>query len=336
MSIKDRIGNLFRGGSKAKEVRKDGTTIEDRKPEAVVPASPAAENRKPEAATPAGTAADPIVPEIEVKPVTSEVATIPGQDKGRSPGEKPKPEDEHVDTIPLGEDEEKSLFRNKYEQNKAKFSRRFLMEKDFWMHSSSMDPQKPNQIIKVKRVVELRASSFFHALKLIGWDKANTRLVKETDDYGGEVGILVDNKLVCTYQLPPLPEGQTFESMTGGKRREYVRLAKESAVANPKVQETLAKDRKVVTGWAFEPRSHIRLTTSRIPKVKVPAKGAVAITPCPLPMPQSTSEAVKNEEDKLITAAIEGAAQQSLDRAVELGVDVQASLTVQEAAEAKV
>ena len=282
--FKGKVGKLF--GHKAKEEATVEATVEPKAPAKAritpkpvdwtpgedaakaVPAVVAKTEVVPEAVAPAATApveAAPaeVAPAMEVKPETSEVIAVGEMSKLLDADKPAEPGDDRrgkIETIPLGEDEIRNLVRNHYEENKGRFPRTFLIEKGFWMRGGSSAP------VRVRRVAELRAASLVHALNLIGWDRRNVTLIRETDDYAGEIAVMLDGKFVCMTKVPLDLNGEPFEKFGGGKRKEFVQVVRNVAVAEEKVKEALKARNRVVTGWAFEPRSHISLTTSKGPK----------------------------------------------------------------------
>lgn len=168
---------------------------------------------------------------------------------------------EVAETIPLGQDEIKSLQDHRYDQIKDRFTQTFVIEKGFYVFVDNMDPTKPGRKpVRVKRVAEIKAANLNHALKMIGWDGRNVTVANIKDEYQGDVRITVDGKAVSSVALP---EGwEKFEDMGGGARKVFVSILKDRALADEKVKAVLKDKLLVVSGHAYQPRMHINLTTS--------------------------------------------------------------------------
>ena len=75
-----------------------------------------------------------------------------------------------------------------------------------------------------------------------------------------------------TIKIPLDVAGEVFERCTGGKRKVFVKTVVDIAIAKDEVQAVLKSKHRFVTGWSFEPRSHISLKTRKEikPVVKIP------------------------------------------------------------------
>ena len=169
-----------------------------------------------------------------------------------------------IETIPLGEDEINTLVRNGYENLKQKFTKTFIIEKLFWAYSRNATSSPP---IRVKRVAEIKAASFVHALNLIGWDQRHVSLVEVKDEYDGSIEILVDGKSVG--KMTP-PDGlrsdcEQFANLSGGHKKHIITQMALLAQNEPSVKDWLQLKSKMVTGWSYEPRHHINLATKKVP-----------------------------------------------------------------------
>jgi hypothetical protein len=197
---------------------------------------------------------------------------------------------EVAETIPLGQDEIKSLQDHRYDQIKDRFTKTFVIEKGFYVFVDNMDPTKPGRKpVRVKRVAEIKAANLNHALKMIGWDIRNVTIVDIKDEYQGDVRITVDGKVVSSVALP---DGwEKFEDMGGGARKVFVSILKDRALADEKLKSFLKDKMLVVSGYAYQSRMHINFTTSfdkvarAAAKAKRQAAKAVAV-----PVPAQPAE----------------------------------------------
>ena len=171
---------------------------------------------------------------------------------------------EHIETVPLGEDEINSLTRNGYERIKDRFTKTFVIEKYFWARMQVAEgPDGPaNKLVKVKRLAEIKACNLMHALKLIGWDSRNVSVVMVKDEYDGGIAIKVDGKTVSSIKV----DAAAYPTLSGGQKKAFVASVRDSAVADAKVQAVLndAKKPRKVVGYAYEHTQHINLETAKV------------------------------------------------------------------------
>jgi hypothetical protein len=170
-----------------------------------------------------------------------------------------QPSEDQVDTVPLGFDENNSLKEHHYETIKDKFSQTFVIEKAFWAHTHN--PEHGHKHIKVKRVAELKAASFLHALTMIGWDAKNVTLIEVKDEYKGEIEVQIDGKKIgiCNVGI-----SNDFNQLSNGARNVFVaNLAKNVIETGPLVKEFIEKNNRKITGWAYEHRKHLNLKTAK-------------------------------------------------------------------------
>ena len=189
------------------------------------------------------------------------------------------PDEDKIETIPLGKDEIKSLNAHHYDANKDGFPHTYVIEKMFWGHIRSSDPTNPgHRLVRVKRVAEIRAVNVVHALNMLGWDNRNIEVVSVKDEYSGEMGILVDGKLLGTFTIPAdLNSDVPFEYLGGRMRNDYINKIAAIAMSNEGVVKHLANKKRIVVGKTYAHRDHINLKT-----VKAPKQVAVEATSVPV------------------------------------------------------
>jgi len=170
-----------------------------------------------------------------------------------------------VESVPLSSDELKSLHACNYEKIKDRFHKTFVVAKYFWAYVQNPDSPTERKAIKVKRVAEIRASNFMHALTMIGWDSRNVELVDVKDDYDGGIAIKIDGKVVDTMKVAIATlDDVPYHLMTGSQKRALASDIKCKAIASDKVQAILngKKPRRIVD-HAYEHGVHINLKTAK-------------------------------------------------------------------------
>lgn len=241
--------------------------------------------------------------------VTVEVDPASDIGSDKSAGEEQKT----IETIPLGHEEISALYRNGYETASKRCTKTFIIEKIFWAQDKNTDPAVyGSKVIKVKRVAQIKAASFMHALNMIEWDRKNVTLVAVNDDYKGEIDVRVNGKVVGKVTIPVSAKfsedgpSLKFEQMCGSQRKEFIAIVKKVAVDDPVVKEFFkAKGLSKVTGWSFAHNSHISLSVSKAPKppkeTKSVAKPEVKAEVKPVdPVVESQSDPVPPHADLVV------------------------------------
>ena len=214
--------------------------------------------------------------ETAEKTETSEVPTDNG-DVAKPVEEAQVHDDSKIETIPIGEDELTSLQLHNYEANKDQFHNTYVIEKMFWGHINSPDLHMGRKSVRVKRVVEVKAVSLVHALKLLGWDSRNITVASVKNEYKGEIAIQVDGKPVGKITIPAdLNGGVPYEQIGGSLRNAYIAKVASLAEQDEAVKTYLAAKKRIVVGQAFSPRHHINLKTEKEPKAKPTASVPVS------------------------------------------------------------
>lgn len=184
--------------------------------------------------------------------------------------EEDKKTDEKIETIPLGDEELKSLQSHGYEKNKGKFDKTFVIEKLFWAYLKSTDPVNPGRRqVRVKRVAEIRAASFLHALNMLGWDQKHVSLVGERSNSDGTIAVRMDGKEICRMGVPACfgkneQGGISFDKLSGGQRKLFIRSVRELAMQQKEVQDAINNSKCIVNDCTYFHGSHINLNTTKV------------------------------------------------------------------------
>lgn len=207
-----------------------------------------------------------------------------------------------IETIPLGDEEIKSLNAHGYDHNKHKYPNTYLIEKFFWVNARSSDPSNPGRrSTKVKRCAEIRAVSAMHALGMIGWNDKNVAVVSTTANDLGGIDVRIDGRSICKMAPIPTQTGVSYPHLGGKQRKEYVATLKEVAQKIEAVKSELASKMRTVVGATYEPSIAINLRTEVDKVAKVTARALRVI------VPTETEIAVKKALDETKQELIETA-----------------------------